>query len=42
MCLVYPQIQLINEGNLELARRHFIVDEEVRKMNVTGLVDTGS
>ena len=42
MGLVYAEIQLINGGNLELARRGYIDKDEVKQMWVTALVDSGS
>lgn len=42
MGLVYAEIELINGGDLELAKRHYIGEEEVKRMKVTALVDTGS
>ncbi len=42
MKLVYAEIELINGGDLELARRHYIGEEEIKRMYVTALVDTGS
>jgi clan AA aspartic protease len=42
MGMVYAEIELINGGDLELARRHYIGDEEIKKITVTALVDTGS
>ncbi len=42
MDLVYAEIELINGGDLELARRHYIGEEEIKRMRVTALVDTGS
>jgi clan AA aspartic protease len=42
MGLVYAEIELINADDMALARRHIIGDEEIRKMLVTSLVDTGS
>ncbi|MFT4153823.1 clan AA aspartic protease [Parafilimonas sp.] len=39
---VYAEIELINGGDLELARRHIIGEDEVKKMRVTALVDTGA
>ena len=42
MELVYAEIELINGGDLELARRHYIGEEEIKRMYVTALVDTGS
>ncbi len=42
MGLVYAEIELINAGDLELARRYLIGEDEIKRMWVTGLVDTGS
>ncbi len=42
MGLVYAEIELINGGDLEMVRRHYIGEEEVKRMRVTALVDTGS
>ena len=42
MGLIYAEIELINGGDLELARRHFIGQEEVKRMTIMALVDTGS
>lgn len=42
MGLVYAEIELINGGDLEMARRNIIGEEEVKRMWVTALVDTGS
>jgi len=42
MGLVYAEIELINAGDLELARRYYIGEDEIKRMWVTGLVDTGS
>ncbi len=42
MGLVYADIELINGGDLEMARRNIIGEEEVKRMNVNALVDTGS
>ena len=42
MGLVYAEIELINGGDLELAKRHYIGEDEVKRMTVTALVDTGS
>ena len=42
MGLVYAEIELINGGDLEMARRHIIGEDEVKKMTVNMLVDTGS
>jgi clan AA aspartic protease len=42
MGLVYAEITLINGDDLVLSRKKIIGEEEVRKMNVNMLVDTGS
>lgn len=42
MGLVYADIELINGGDLEMAKRHIIGEDEVKRMTVTMLVDTGS
>ena len=42
MGLVYAEIKLINGGDLEMARRHIIGEEEVKEMTINMLVDTGS
>ena len=42
MGLVYADIELINAIDLGLAKRHIIGDEEVKRMHVNMLVDTGS
>lgn len=42
MGLIYAEIELINGGDLELARRKFIGEDEVKRMRITALVDTGS
>ena len=42
MGLIYADIELINGFDLELARRHMIGEEEIKRMPVTVLVDTGS
>ncbi len=42
MGLVYADVELINGFDLELARRYMIGEEEVKRMNVKMLVDTGS
>jgi clan AA aspartic protease len=42
MGLVYAEIELINGGDMELARRNFIGEEEIKRMRVMALVDTGS
>lgn len=40
--MVYAEITLINGEDLVLARRNIIGDEEVKRMRVNALVDTGS
>lgn len=42
MGLVHAEIELINGEDLVLARRHVIGEDEVKRMNVTMLVDTGA
>ena len=42
MGLVYADIELINADDLALVRRHIIGEEEVKRMDVKMLVDTGS
>ncbi|MDB5190784.1 MAG: retroviral-like aspartic protease [Segetibacter sp.] len=42
MGLVYAEIELINGEDLVLARRHIIGEDEIKKMTVSALVDTGS
>ena len=42
MGLVYAEVELINAEDLALARKHYIGEEEIKRMWVTGLVDTGS
>lgn len=42
MGLVYADIELINGEDLVLAKRHFIGEEDVKRMHVNMLVDTGS
>lgn len=39
---VYAEIELINGGDLEMARRNIIGEEEVKRMQVTMLVDSGA
>ncbi len=40
--MVYAEITLINGGDLEMAKRHLIGEEEVRQMTVTMAVDSGA
>ena len=42
MGLVYADIELINSGDQEMVRRGMIGEEEVKRINVNMLVDTGS
>ncbi len=42
MGLVYAEIELINGEDIALARRHVIGQEEIKRMTVNALVDTGS
>ena len=42
MGLVYAEIELINAGDIELARRHYIGEEEIKRIKVTMLVDSGA
>ncbi len=41
MGLVYADIELINAEDLGLARRHYIGEDEIKRMSVVALVDTG-
>jgi hypothetical protein len=40
--LIYAEIELINGGDLEVVRRGYLDKDEVKRMWVTALVDTGS
>ncbi len=42
MGLVYAEIELINAGDLELARRNMLDIDEVKRITVEMLVDSGS
>jgi clan AA aspartic protease len=42
MGLIYAEIELINGEDLALVRRHIIGEEEIKRMRVSALVDTGS
>jgi len=42
MGLVYVDIELVNAGDLEMARRNIIGEEEVKHMTVNMLVDSGA
>jgi clan AA aspartic protease len=42
MGLVYAEIELINNGDLEMVRRNLMDQDEVKRMTVNALVDAGS
>lgn len=42
MGLVYAEIEIINGEDIALARRHVIGEEEIKRITVNALVDTGS
>jgi clan AA aspartic protease len=42
MGLVYAEVELINSWELESAKRNIIGEEEVKRMVVSALVDTGA
>jgi clan AA aspartic protease len=42
MGLIYANVELINAFDLEMARKYMIGEEEVKRMPVSMLVDTGS
>lgn len=42
MGLVYAEIELINGEDLTLAKRSMIGEEEIKRLRVTALVDSGS
>jgi clan AA aspartic protease len=42
MGLVYADIELINGEDITLARRHIIGEEEIKRMNISMLVDSGA
>lgn len=42
MGLVYAEIELISGDDLVLARKNLIGEDEVKRMNISALVDTGS
>jgi len=42
MGLTYAEVELINAGDIELARRHFIGEEEVKRIKVNLLVVLGA
>ncbi|TMI72252.1 MAG: clan AA aspartic protease [Bacteroidetes bacterium] len=42
MGMVYAEIELINGDDLAFMRRNVIGEDEVKRMNISALVDTGS
>jgi clan AA aspartic protease len=42
MGMVYADIKLINSGDLEMAKRNLIGQEEVREMTINMVVDSGA
>lgn len=40
--MVYAEIKLINSGDLEMAKRNLIGQEEVREMTINMVVDSGA
>ena len=42
MGLIYADIELINGGDIEMARRYIIGEDEIKRMTLRVLVDTGS
>ena len=42
MGLTYADIELINAGDIEMARRYIIGDDEIKRLHLNLLVDTGS
>lgn len=42
MGMIYAEIELINGGDLEMARRNLMDPDEVKRMKVNALVDTGA
>ncbi len=42
MGLIYANVEIINAEDLTFARRHYIGEDEIRRINVSMLVDTGS
>ncbi len=42
MGLIRTEIELISSGDLTLARKGYIKDQDVKRLNVTALVDTGA
>ena len=42
MGMVYANIELLNNGDIELHRRRMISEEDVRKININMMVDSGA
>lgn len=42
MGLIYAEIELINAGDLELVKRNFMDPDEIKKIRIDMLVDTGA
>jgi clan AA aspartic protease len=42
MELTFADIEIINSGDLELARRHYIGEDEIKRMHINILVDSGA
>jgi clan AA aspartic protease len=42
MGMVYANIELLNQGDIEMHRRHYIGEDEIRQMDINMLVDSGS
>jgi clan AA aspartic protease len=42
MGMVYAEIELINGGDVEMVRRKLMDPDDVKRMNIKALVDTGS
>ena len=42
MGLIYADVELINSEDIALARRHYIGEDEIKRMHISALVDTGS
>lgn len=42
MGLVYAEIEIINGGDLEMVRRNLMDAEDVKRIRVEALVDSGS
>ena len=42
MGVVYADIELINEGDVALARRHVIGEDEIRRIRLSMLADSGA